>query len=391
MIPFEDAYKIVLAHARPLTARETVPLEQAVGRVLAVPVKADRAIPPYDRVAVDGYACRRADLPGPLTLLETVGAGALPQKRVEPGTCIRVMTGGVTPQGADMIVMVEDAAETAERSITATCIDKNVNIARKGEDAAAGETLVEAGVRLSEKHVATLASVGAVALTVWRRPRVAILSTGDEVIPPEQTPQAHQIRNSNGPTLAALCGRAGAEVTFAGLVPDRIEALEAAIGTALEQNDLVLVTGGVSKGNFDFVPAAVSRCGCTIRFDQVAIKPGKPTTFAVGEGKTFFGLPGNPVSVFVTFELFVRPFIDKTGGVAAAPAELILPIGGRYERRATEREEWTPATIRGGRANPLGYHGSGHFHVLAGADCIIRIPVGVAEVAAGEGLRARLL
>ena len=391
MIRLEEALKTVIAHARPVTARETVTIETCGGRVLASPVKADRDLPPYDRVAVDGYACRRTDLPGPLSVVETVAAGALPQKRVEPGTCIRVMTGGVAPQGADTIVMVEDSSETIPDKITVTRIDKNPNIARKGEDATGGALLVAAGTRLSERHVATLASVGAVSPLVWARPRVAIVSTGDEVVPPEQSPQPHQIRNSNGPTLAALCRRAGAEVSFTALAPDRLEELTATIGMAMEQSDLVLLSGGVSKGKFDLVPDAVSRCGGKILFDKIAIKPGKPTTFAVGSDKALFGLPGNPVSVFVVFELLVRPFIDKISGVATPPVELSLPIGGRYERRSGEREEWLPATIRGGRVSPISYHGSGHFYALTEADCIVRIPMGIIEVAAGEVLRARPL
>ncbi len=391
MIRFEEAQKTIMAHAVPPTARETATLDTCIGRVLAEPVTADRAIPPYDRVAVDGYACRRVDLPGPLTLVETVGAGALPQKRIESGTCIRVMTGGVVPAGADTIVMVEDSAETAPEKIEFTRIDKNANIARKGEDAEAGLPLVPAGTRLSEKQVATLAAVGAMNPVVWKRPRVAILSTGDEVVPPEAQPLSHQIRDANGPVLTALCRRAGAEVSFTALVPDRMEELTATIALALEKSDIVLISGGVSKGKYDFVPDAVTRCGCKILFDSVAIKPGKPTTFAVGDSRTLFCLPGNPVSVFVTFELFVRPFIDKLSGVTVAPIDIMLPIGGRYERRSIERDEWLPATLRGGRVSPLTYHGSGHFHALAAADCIIRIPAGIATVAGGEALRARLL
>lgn len=391
MIRFEEALKTVLAHARPVTTRETATIETCIGCVLAAPVKADRDLPPYDRVAVDGYACRRADLPGPLSVVETVAAGAIPQKRVEPGTCIRVMTGGVAPQGADTIVMVEDAKETAPDRITMTRIDKNANISRKGEDAAPGTLLVPAGTRLSERHIATLASVGVVNPLVWGRPRIAVVSTGDEVVSPEQSPLPHQIRNANGPMLAALCRRAGGEVSFTALAPDRIEELTATIGMAMEASDIVLLSGGVSKGKFDLVPDAVSRCGGKILFDKVAIKPGKPTTFAVGGDTALFCLPGNPVSVFVIFELLVRPFIDRVAGVTTSPAEISLPIGGRYERRSGEREEWLPATIRGGRVSPIPYHGSGHFYALAEADCIVRIPAGIVEVAAGEVLRARPL
>ncbi len=391
MIRFDEALKTVLAAAQPLTEREEVALDTCVGRVLALPIVADRPIPPYDRVAVDGYACRRSDLPGPLTVIETVAAGAMPQKKIEPRTCIRVMTGGVLPTGADMVVMVEDTVETTPNTVQVTRGSQQTNIAHRGEDAAAGETLVPSGTRLAEKHLATLASVGAVRPVVWRRPHAAIVSTGDEVVLPEEQPLDHQIRNSNGPMLAALCRRAGAEVAFMTLVPDRLAELEATIGAALERSDAVILSGGVSKGNFDLVPEAVKQLGGKILFDTVAIKPGRPTTFALIGEKALFCLPGNPVSVFVAFELFVRPFLDRTSGVAGAPADLVFPIGGRFERRSGERDEWIPATIRNGRAHPLPYHGSGHFHALTNADCLIRIPAGVVAVATGETIRARLV
>jgi len=391
MIRFEEALKTVLAAARPVTAREEVPLEECVGRVLALPVVADRPIPPYDRVAVDGYACRRCDLPGPLTVIETVAAGALPQKRVEPKTCIRVMTGGVLPANADTVVMIEDTTETAPDTIQVTRIDKQANIACRGEDAAEGSVLIPAGTRLSEKHLATLAAVGAVRPVVWRRPQAAVVSTGDEIVLPEERPLDHQIRNSNGPVLAALCRRAGATVVSATLIPDQLAELEAAIRSALERSDVALLSGGVSKGKFDLVPEAVKRVGGTIFFDTVAIKPGKPTTFALAGEKALFCLPGNPVSGFVVFELLVRPFLDRMSGVTGAPVELSLPLGGRFERRSGERDEWIPATIRSGRAHPLPYHGSGHFHVLTNADCIVRIPAGTVAVTAGETLHARLV
>ncbi len=389
MIWFEEALKTVLSAARPVTEREEVPLDACVGRVLALPVVADRPIPPYDRVAVDGYACRRSDLPGPLTVIETVAAGAAPQKKIAPGTCIRVMTGGVLPVGADTVVMIEDTTETAPDTVQVTRLDKHTNIARRGEDAASGETLVPAGTRLSEKHLATLAAVGAVRPIVWRRPQVAIVSTGDEVVPPEERPLDHQIRNSNGPMLAALCRRAGATVSYTALVPDRLAELETAIKHAVERSDLVFLSGGVSKGVFDLVPEAIRRIGGTIRFDSVAIKPGKPTTFALIGEKALFCLPGNPVSVFVAFELFARPFLERMGGVTAAPATFSFPLGGRFERRSGERDEWIPATIRAEKAHLLPYHGSGHFHAITNADCIIRIPAGVVAVSAGELVDAR--
>jgi len=391
MIRFDKALDTVLAAARPLASTEETTLDACVGRVLARAVSADRPLPPYDRVAVDGYACRRSDLSEPLKVIGAVAAGAPPQRDIEPGTAIRVMTGGVLPAGADTVVMVEHTVEEESGTVRVTQHNSHDNIARTGEDAAQGEVLIPAGVRLAERHIATLAAVGAVRPMVWKRPRVALISSGDEVIPPDEKPLPHQIRNSNGPMLAALCRRAGGEVSFTALVPDRLDDIASTIAIAIAKSDVVLVSGGVSKGDFDLVPASVHRLGGRILFDGVAIKPGKPTTAALINETLLLCLPGNPVSVFVTFELFARPVIDKAGGVTQPPIEHLFPLGNCYERRSADRDEWIPSLLRGGKAYPLRYHGSGHFVSLVNADCLVRIPAGVTAIASGESVHARLV
>jgi molybdopterin molybdotransferase len=389
MIPFEQAFDTVMDHVRRLPA-ERVELAAATGRVLAEPVSTDMDFPPFDKACMDGFACRREDLGQSLEVVETVAAGVVPTRSLGPGQATKIMTGAMVPEGADVVFMVEYSEEAEGDRIRFNGAESADNISPRGEDLHEGDTVLESGTLLAAQHVAVLASVGATEPLVSVRPRVGIIATGDELVEPGCLPRQGQIRNSNSHQLFAQTIRAGAVPTYYGIAADRPESIEGMLRRALPENDLVLLSGGVSMGDFDLVPEIITRCGLDIRFDQVAIKPGKPVTFAVGEAGVCFGMPGNPVSTFVIFETFVRPFLQAMMGCTRGLPEWSVRLGAPLVRRRTERMEFVPVSCsEEGEVLPIRYHGSAHFVALARADGLVAFPVGVARLDAGTVVKVR--
>ncbi len=391
MIPLEEALAIVVASAGYL-GDELAPLHAAAGRTLAVDVVADADQPPFDKSAMDGFACRRADLAGPLTVVETIAAGAVPRETVSPGCCARIMTGAPVPAGADCVVKFEDAETLSDgrvRCLTATTAD---NICRQGEDVRCGDLLLARGARIAAPHVAVLAGAGHAEVAVARRPRVAILATGDELVAVDVRPAAGQIRDSNGPQLAAQTAAAGGVPTILTTVRDEAVALREALAAALADHDVVVLSGGVSTGDFDLVPQAMRACGLEILFDSIAMKPGRPTTFAVADGAWCFGLPGNPVSTFVQFEVLVRPLLSCLMGGDPAPRTFLAPLAEGVVRRASSRQSWLPVRLTAdGEVRPLVYHGSAHIHAICHADGFIVLPAGATYLEKGALVHVRPL
>jgi len=364
MITFEEAFRIVTESSFRL-GREVVSLSEAAGRALTLPVRSDMDMPPWNKSAVDGYACRHTDLGHELTVLETVAAGVMPQKEVVPGTCSRIMTGAAVPAGADYVFMLEDSEELSDGRVKFTGRAGNDNIAKAGEDIMKDQTVLRSGHYIKPQDVAVLASVGAMEVTVSCRPRIGVISTGDELVEPDIVPAGAQIRNSNASQLMAQIARAGARGKYYGIARDDVESITSLLKKALEENDVVLISGGVSFGDFDLVPRVMRSLGLTIHFDQVAMQPGKPLTFCTGDKKAVFGLPGNPVSVFVQFEVMVRAFLDRMAGVSEQAPVLQMPLAADYSRKKAERMSWIPCTITAaGEALPVEYHGSAHISAL---------------------------
>ncbi|MHC4605923.1 MAG: molybdopterin molybdotransferase MoeA [Planctomycetota bacterium] len=320
MIPPRQALHIVLEHARPLETTQ-VPLEKAFGCCLAEDVRADRDLPPADRSAMDGYAVRWADLGSPPCELRLVGeaaAGKPVDVTVRPRTCVRIFTGASVPPGADTVVMVE---QTGEKNGTVTFlsgVQEGANIFRRAEDAREGETLLSRGTVLGPMQLGVCAAVGKAELKVHHSPEVSLLCTGEELRGVRAPVETHQMRNSNGPALcAALVAWGFADPGYRRL-PDDLPALASQLKKAAAERDVVLLTGGVSKGKYDFVREAVERIGADIRFHGVAMKPGKPLLYAtLPENKHVFGLPGNPLSAAVGFHEFVLPVLRRLSGVVA--------------------------------------------------------------------------
>jgi molybdopterin molybdotransferase len=391
MISVTQALETVLAQVRPVEA-ERAPLARAARRILAEDVFADLDMPPFNKACVDGYACRRNDLQKPLRLLGTVAAGSVPDTVVGPEECVKIMTGAMMPEGAECVFMVEQSEVLGDGRIAFTGDHTKENVAPRGLDVKAGDRLLQEGHRILPQDVAVLAAMGYHAPFVARQPRVGVIATGDELVEPEVTPAPSQIRNSNSHALAALIEETGALPAYGGIAADTAEALEGALAAARAHNEVICFSGGVSMGDFDFVPGILRDHGFELLFEKVAVQPGKPTLFAVAGDCVCFGLPGNPVSTFVTFELLVRPFLLKMMGHHYAPPNVIMPLAKPVTREATRREAWIPVVLtEEGTVARVDYHGSAHFNALSHADGLIRIPDGVAELPEGERVPVRLI
>ncbi len=312
---FRDARRVVIEQT--LAARkletEIVPLTEAAGRVIAEFVSADRDYPPVARSIRDGFAVRAADLPGTLDLIGEVRAGGEFAADVGAGQCVEIMTGAAVPKGADAIVMVEYATRDGGRVSFDRRPAPREFINPAGAEARAGQAVMPAGFRLGFTQIALLATYGKTQVKVYRRPRVAILSTGDEVVPVDATPSHTQVRNSNAHSVAVQVARAGGVPTILPVAPDEKEATRRLISAGLE-HDLLLLSGGVSAGKYDYVEPVLSELGAEFFFDRVLIQPGQPLVFGRARERLFFGLPGNPASTMVTFELFGRAAVELLAG-----------------------------------------------------------------------------
>jgi molybdopterin molybdotransferase len=404
MVLFEDALKSVLSQTFHIDS-EHVALSDSSGRILAGDIVSDMDMPPFDKSAVDGYACRMQDLlqptdalsPGgtqnilPLRLIETIPAGQIPEKNILPGECSKIMTGAMIPVGADCVVMVEDTYLVGENLVGVIHAGKGSNICYRGEDIMTGNLVLPKGLQIKPAHVAVLASVGVVNPLVTRLPRVAIISTGDELVEPQTKPGTAQIRNSNACQLEAQVRSVPAMPFYLGIAQDEGPELRKKIDLAFAGNDLVLLTGGVSMGDFDFVPEVMQQAGVEILFKSLAIQPGKPTVFG-RKGNTFiFGLPGNPVSSFVIFEMMVKPFLHAMMGSSVDPLNFKLPLGVDFSRRRGDRKSMIPVSIRNGTIYPVEYHGSAHINAYTIADGIMSVEIGTIHLNKGEEVNVRPL
>jgi molybdopterin molybdotransferase len=271
-----------------------------------------------------------------------------------------------------------------------TGISTKENIAFKGEDIREGDVVIRAPKQITPQDIAVMATAGHTVVTVSRMPRIAVISSGDEIVEPDQVPGVSQIRNSNSYQLAAQAERAGVAARYYGIVRDDVEKTFSVISDAISENEIVLITGGVSMGDFDFVPSVLERAGVKILFSRVAVQPGKPTTFGVHPKALVFGLPGNPVSSFVQFELLVRPLIYRMMGMNWEPLTISVPLKERYSRRSSDRMGLIPVHITSdGFAEVVEFHGSAHISALPGASGFVAISRGVSVIEKGEVVKVR--
>lgn len=390
MIPISKALRIVGREVRALPA-ERVPIEDAVGRVLAEDIFADTDMPPFDRSQMDGYAVRAADTKDAHAVLKLVGesaAGRGWKGRLKAGEAIRIMTGAPLPSGADAVQKIELTQEADGTVIINEPTEKSRFIVPKGKEVKKGTVVLRGGERLTASNIAIPAAFGYAKLKVSKRPRVAILATGTEIVPIKTKPKPDQIRNSNSLMLASLCQAAGAETVILPTVGDKLYELTGAIADAAKKSDLVITTGGVSVGKYDLTKEAIAGLGAEVFFEKVKLKPGKPTVFARLKRSFFFGLPGNPVSAAVTFHLFVRRSLMLMQSASAIDLPSGFAVIDGEAKGTWERDSYLPASLATdseGRllAVPLRWHGSLDFIGFANAEALVRIPAGT-SLTSGE-------
>ena len=391
LISIDEARERVLAAVRPLPA-EDVPLTACAGRVLAADARASHDLPPFDASAMDGFAVPSGEAATlPVTMESRAGAPA--REPLAPGTACRISTGAVVPPGTHAVVPVENVRQ-AGGEVTVPATAPAANIRRAGEDVRAGETVLAGGAPIGPAEVAVLASLGLAVVPCSRRPRVAILATGDELVEPGEPLGPGQIRNSNAHGLAAQAALAGAEVVARERVADTPEATRDALAAALDAADVVCVSGGVSVGPHDHVKPVLAELGAEERFWGVSLQPGKPTWFGARGDTLVFGLPGNPVSAMVTFHLFARPAVralqGADAGIRTATARLAEPVR-RRRRDQMLRVRLEPGDDGVPRARLTKEQGSHVLTSLLGADALARVPAGDGDLAAGEQVDIELL
>jgi molybdopterin molybdotransferase len=395
ILSFESARHVVERHAREVrpNGTERVALLSSLGRVLAQQVAADRDFPPFHRAMRDGYAVRAEDLaylPVTLQVVGEIKAGASPEElplEIRPGQAAGVMTGAPAPNGADAVVMIEYTAMQGDRVTITRGVASGDNIVPVGSEAHKGQVLMQPGTRMDYAGIGLAASVGLESLTVYQRPHVAILSTGDEIVEIGAQPGPHQIRNSNSYSLAAQVEASGGQADVLSIARDERTHLHTLVEQGL-QSDLLLLSGGVSMGKYDLVEQVLAEFGADFFFTGAQIQPGRPVVFGCAQGRYFFGLPGNPISTMVTFELFAKPMLEALAGMTMRPLQFL------YARLKTELtvktglKRFLPGFLSGEFENVevtlAGWHGSGDVAAMGRSNCYMVIPEDRAKFNAGE-------
>ena len=411
VVSYGDAARIVREQAAATSAQpgrtESVPLIESLGRVLAAPILADRDQPPFPRSTRDGFACRSADLTSGngLQIIGLLRAGEVwTGPAIEPGQAIEIMTGAPVPPGADCVLMVEhatvDGSHIRPELRANRQLNAGENIVPTGAEARAGATLIPAGTRIGPQHIAAAAACGYSTLSVYAQPRVAILATGDELVPVDSKPLPYQIRNSNSYSIAAQVLAHGGKPILFPIVRDDLSAIETAIEQALNYN-LLILSGGVSMGKYDFVEQALLNLHAEFFFTGVRIQPGRPVVFghlpSTTGGRYFFGLPGNPVSTLVTFALFAAPLLSALSGQPASETGARF-AEGRLAASIPSKPGLTrfhPAHLEGdadhANVHPIPWQGSGDQTAAAKTNCFLVLPEETGDVSRGDRVPILLL
>jgi molybdopterin molybdotransferase len=392
MLSVAEAQQIVLTHAKPQPP-ETLPIGPALlGQVLSEDISSDIDMPPYDKAMMDGYAVRSEDLSGgrgTLTVIDEILAGQTPTRTVGPGQAARIMTGAPIPRGCDAVVIVErtQRADGNRVSISDAPTAPGDNILAAGREMRLGDRVLAAGTMLRPQEFGTLASVGRTTAAMYPRPQIAILPTGDEIVDVSEVPGPGQIRNGNGPMLVAQVARAGGVPRFLGIARDREEHLRTLVTEGLRY-PLLLLSGGVSAGKLDLVPGVLESLGVKAHFHKISMKPGKPLYFGSRDGYLVFGLPGNPVSSLVCFELFVRPAIRRMMGHPDAGPQMVNARLIEDFSYRTDRPTYHPAWLEAGESvwqvRAMPWFGSSDLRGLSASNAFVLFPPGDHQHRAGQ-------
>ncbi len=389
MISIKEALNILNDKAE-IIGVEKIPLSISINRVLAEDVVAGTNFPPFNKSAVDGYACKKADLDKLLLIKGTIAAGSDAVNNVNEGECFKIMTGAKVPEGADCIVMVEHATVTEDGRLKIDNKNKVDNICFLGEDKKQGELILKKGSVIKNKHIGILASAGMHSLNVYRQPFITVFSTGSELVEPEDIPQPGQIRNANGPQLLSQLYSMGINSLYGGITEDDKVMMEIELSRSIENAHGMILSGGVSMGDYDYVPEILKNIGFEIRFHKLNSKPGKPVLFATKGNKFCFGLPGNPVSSYIQFELLVKPYLWALMGHSFTPENFVFIAGEDFTRKNTSNESFIPVKLNEKcQVVKVPYHGSGHFFALGEAFGLLHFEEGQEIIKEGERTNVR--
>ncbi|WP_394121934.1 gephyrin-like molybdotransferase Glp [Planococcus donghaensis] len=396
-IPVAEAVKKVLDHAFPL-GTETVELEESYGRILAEPIVASSDVPPFNRSPYDGYAIRSMDSSGAsgdnrigFTVIDHIGAGEVSAKKLGAGEAIRIMTGAQLPEGADAVVMFEQTVESTDSITIRKPFEALENVSLQGEDLRQCEMVIDSGSLINPGTIALLATFGYPQVSVAKQPIVGILSTGTELLEVGDALVPGKIRNSNGPMIVAQLRRMGFRCKMYGMSIDRLDESYEVVKKAAEETDCLITTGGVSVGDFDFLPAIYERLGAEVLFNKVAMRPGSVTTVAVANGRYLFGLSGNPSACFTGFELFVRPALLKMMGARKLYLPHTTAVLGEDFTKANPFTRFIRATYDGETATPAGFNKSNAVSSIARGNALIVLPGGTRGFQAGDAVDVLLL
>lgn len=391
MISVENAVQIVVDNTTNL-APHTINIKNSLGHSLAEDIVSDMNMPPFNRSAMDGYALISSDIssvPAELNVIETISAGYQPKECIRNGQASKIMTGAIVPDGADSVIMVENTESISNGNKVKILkqIEKGKNIANVGEDMQKGQIVLKKGKRIRPQEVGVLASVGVNDVKVFRSPSVGVISTGDELVEIDKKPEPGQIRNSNSYSIAAQALQMVDDVEILDIAPDNKEKIASLIELGLKK-DVLILSGGVSMGDYDLVGNVLNELGITVFFEKVALRPGKPTLFGKKGDTHIFALPGNPVATFVTFELFVHPAIKKMMGAETFKRPLVKAVLEKDYPAKRKRTEYRPAYIRlcdnKFSVSPVNWHGSADLLSTTMANSLLVVPADVDSYTEGQ-------
>jgi molybdopterin molybdotransferase len=391
MIELKDALEIISKSVSGCMSGQRIALSEISGRILAEDIYSDMNFPSFDKSAMDGYAIKSTEINNNLRVVEFVPAGKMPELEVVNGLCSKIMTGAMIPKGADMVVKVEDVTRQGD-FIKVVQTGSKKNILFEGEDVKKGDMILSKGIRLNSVHAGLLASVGAVNPLVYKKPLVSIISTGSELVSPENFPAPSQIRNSNSSQLQVLAVESGTEVVEVTQVDDNEQRIFTMVESALAKSDIVVLTGGASVGDLDFTSRVFDGLNATTHFTRLAIQPGKPVLFATIGKKFLFGLSGNPVSSFVQFQLLLKPLIANLIAQKETDRIVKLPLSEEKSRKKAERQMFFPVIINNDmEVQAIEYHGSAHLNSYQSANAMASFPIGVKNLKKGDLVDVRPL
>ncbi len=371
---------------------EEIELKDALNRVLREDVLADNNMPPFDKSAMDGYACRLQDIENSLELLEVINAGFVPTVSVGKNQCSKIMTGAKVPEGADCVFKVEESEITESGKIQCTNAKTHKNICYLGEDYKKGEVLIQKGTIINVSHMAVLAGAGYQRVKVTRLPKIAVITTGTELVEPHENPSEGKIRNTNASQLLSQLAKMNLAVTYLGIFADDYDKLSKVFIKAIADNDFVFFTGGASVGDFDWIPKILEDQKFEIFWERTGIKPGNPMTFSK-KGNTYcFGLSGNPVSSLIQFEFIAKPTLYKLMGANYAPLRLKTVLANDFYRKKADRLGVVPVEINAdGAIQKIPFNGSAHINALVSATALLEFPLNKTNLLKGETAYVRPL